>query len=76
MSGNYTKYTRPLDVAEDADVVLLLHVPQEGGIPDEGRLEVAIAKNRHGPAGRITLQRSGATASLNDYSWQAPDGDL
>ena len=34
MSGNYTKYTRPLDVAEDADVVLLLHVPQEGGIPD------------------------------------------
>ena len=22
---------------------------------DEGRLEVAIAKNRHGPAGRITL---------------------
>lgn len=63
-------------IEQDADVVLLLHVPQEGGIPDEGRLEVAIAKNRHGPAGRITLQRSGATASLNDYSWQAPDGDL
>lgn len=63
-------------IEQDADEVLLLHVPQEGGSPDEGRLEVAIAKNRHGPAGRITLQRSGATASLNDYSWQAPDGDL
>ena len=44
-------------IEQDADAVLLLHVPQETGpdgalVPDNTRLVVTIAKNRQGPQGR------------------------
>lgn len=56
-------------IEQDADVVLLLHVPTEGGVPDQSRLDVLVAKNRHGPVGAATLGRDGATATLTDLQW-------
>lgn len=56
-------------IEQDADVVLLLHVPIEGGVPDQRRLDVLVAKNRHGPTGGARLERDGATATLNDLTW-------
>ena len=62
-------------IEQDADVVLLLHVPIEGGVPDQRRLDVLVAKNRHGPTGGVRLERDGATATLNDLAW-TPHGSL
>src|SRR5262249_10766669 len=49
-------------IEQDADTVMLLHRPEmytrgeEGGpSPDEGRLEIHIAKQRNGPTGEINL---------------------
>ena len=56
-------------IEQDADVVLLLHVPLEGGVPDQGRLDVLVAKNRHGTTGPVRLRRDGATATLDDLTW-------
>lgn len=58
-------------IEQDADAVLLLHVPQETGpdgalVPDNTRLVVTIAKNRQGPQGRVILARDGATSCLTD----------
>lgn len=56
---------------QDADVVILLHVPvdkAEDGmeVPLDHLLRVTVAKNRHGPVGRLTLRRFGATSTLLD----------
>ena len=56
---------------QDADVVLLLHVPVDKSpdgleIPIDHLLRVTVAKNRHGPVGRVTLARHGETATLLD----------
>ena len=56
-------------IEQDADVVLLLHVPVVDGVPDQGSLEVLVAKNRHGRTGGLRLMRDGATATLRDYAW-------
>ncbi|MBW3068932.1 AAA family ATPase [Actinomyces sp. 594] len=56
-------------IEQDADVVLLLHVPVEAGVPDQSRLDVLVAKNRHGPTGVVRLERDGATATLSDFTW-------
>lgn len=61
-------------IEQDADAVLLLHIPTEtvveGGknvkVPVNDRLVVTVAKNRHGPQGRVTLSRDGATAQVFD----------
>lgn len=58
-------------IEQDADAVLLLHVPTEPGAdgrpePDNSRLVVTIAKNRQGPPGRVVLGRDGATSCLTD----------
>ena len=61
-------------IEQDADAVLLLHIPTEtvveGGknvkVPMNDRLVVTVAKNRHGPQGRVTLYRDGATAQVYD----------
>ena len=57
-------------IEQDADVVVLLHVPTEGGAPDESRLDALVAKNRHGRTGGIRLARSGATATVSDLEWR------
>ena len=62
-------------IEQDADVVLLLNVPVEGGMPDQSRLDVAVAKNRHGPLGGVHLRRDGKHATLNDLAW-TPHGSL
>ena len=55
---------------QDADVVLLLHVPVDKAdhmeVPLDHLLRVTVAKNRHGPVGRVTLARHGETATLLD----------
>ena len=58
-------------IEQDADAVLLLHVPTEPGAdglpePDNSKLVVTIAKNRQGPPGRVILGRDGATSCLTD----------
>ena len=62
-------------IEQDADVVLLLNVPVEGGMPDQSRLDVAVAKNRHGSSAIVRLQRDGKHATLNDLAW-TPHGSL
>ena len=62
-------------IEQDADVVLLLNVPVEGGMPDQSRLDVAVAKNRHGSVALVHLQRDGKHATLNDLAW-TPHGSL
>ena len=62
-------------IEQDADVVLLLNVPVEGGMPDQSRLDVAVAKNRHGSSALVHLQRDGKHATLNDLAW-TPHGSL
>lgn len=49
---------------QDADVALLLHVEDD----DPGALHVAVAKNRHGPTGTLTLARRGHLARLDDMT--------
>lgn len=55
-------------IEQDADAVLLLHVPDLEGsvppVPDLGSLVVTVAKNRQGEVGRFQLYRDGATACL------------
>ena len=61
-------------IEQDADAVLLLHIPTEtvteGGknvkVPMDDRLVITVAKNRHGPQGRRVLFRDGATAQVYD----------
>lgn len=51
---------------QDADVVLLLHVEEDA--PDV--LQMAVAKNRHGPTGAIELERQGALARITPKQWR------
>ena len=58
-------------IEQDADAVLLLHIPSETGPdgslqPDDSQLVVTVAKNRQGPPGRVTLDRNGANSELQD----------
>ena len=62
-------------IEQDADVVLLLNAPVEGGMPDQSRLDVAVAKNRHGSSALVHLQRDGKHATLNDLA-RTPHGSL
>lgn len=55
-------------IEQDADVVILLHVPEadEGG-RDTGLLDLFVAKNRHGESKTVTLIRQGWTSTLMNY---------
>lgn len=50
---------------QDADVVMLLH--KDADRPDE--LKIAVAKNRHGISGAITLDFEGAYARITQRGW-------
>ena len=52
-------------IEADADVVILLHQPDD----DVPELEVIVDKNRHGPRGRATLRIEGHYASLSSVHW-------
>lgn len=56
---------------QDADVVMLLH--RDPDRPDE--LKLAVAKNRHGIAGNISLTFEGAYARITQKGW-SPTGAL
>lgn len=54
----------------DADVVLLLHQPNE----DVGEITVEVAKNRHGAKGKCTLEMLGHYARLIPVGWHPNRG--
>lgn len=53
-------------IEQDADVVMLLHLPDE---EDPTRLDLAVMKNRHGPQGTVSLHRDGALARITGRAW-------
>lgn len=55
-------------IEADADIVLLLHRPEDDG----AEVELIVAKNRAGPRGEVTLQMQGHYARLvtSAYAWQ------
>lgn len=58
-------------IEQDADVVMLLSLPVVDGMPDEGIMNVDVAKNRHGRTGRVQLVRDGLHATLRNHYWTA-----
>lgn len=52
-------------VEQDADVVILLHAPDE----DSDDLDLIVAKNRHGIAGKVSLTRRGEYARVEPRRW-------
>lgn len=59
-------------IEADADVVILLHQPDDA-IPE---LEVIVDKNRHGPKGVATLQVHGHYARLASVAWRPGSGAI
>jgi len=57
-------------IEADADVVILLHQPDDK-LPE---LEVIVDKNRHGPKGMATLQVQGHYARLASVAWTPSQG--
>ena len=56
-------------IEQDADVVLLLHVPEDDdGRPINDELNVLVAKNRHGSTGAVHLSRRAWIATLVDMA--------
>lgn len=55
---------------QDADVVILLH--RDPDRPDE--LKLAVAKNRHGMSGAVTLEFEGAYARITQRGWSPTAG--
>ena len=56
-------------IEQDADVVMLLHIPEEeSGKKMEGLLDVFVAKNRHGESKALTLTRQGWISTLSNYA--------
>lgn len=54
-------------IEQDADVVMLLHVPEDDdGKADMGLLDVFVAKNRHGESKSFQLIRQGWISTLAD----------
>lgn len=51
-------------IEQDADTVTLLSLPVRNGVPDQTRLAVSVAKNRHGATGDAELIRQPAMAVL------------
>ena len=51
-------------IEQDADTVTLLFLPVRNGVPDQTRLAVSVAKNRHGATGNTELIRRPAMAVL------------
>lgn len=58
-------------IEQDADTVTLLSLPVRNGAPDQTRLVVSVAKNRHGATGDAELTRHPAMAVLAE---PAPQG--
>lgn len=58
-------------IEQDADTVTLLSLPVRNGVPDQTRLAVSVAKNRHGATGDAELIRQPAMAVLAE---PAPQG--
>ena len=56
-------------IEQDADVVLLLHVPEDDdGRPINDELNVLVAKNRHGSTGAVHLSRRAWISTLVDVA--------
>lgn len=53
-------------VEQDADVVLLLHVPEE----DATDMDMLVGKNRHGVLGPVRLTRRGEFARVEPRQWR------
>lgn len=58
-------------IEQDADTVTLLSLPVRHDVPDQTRLTVSVAKNRHGATGDAELIRQPAMATLAE---PAPQG--
>ena len=57
------------NIEQDANVVLLLSCPHEGGVTDWTRADIHVAKNREGRTGHVLLEREGDYSRLNHLGW-------
>lgn len=57
------------NIEQDANVVMLMSCPHEGGVTDWTRLDIHVAKNREGRTGHVLLEREADYSRLNHLGW-------
>ena len=75
LSREAVKHDKPLvsdlrdsgSIEADSDAIFLLNPPSVEDKYNDNKLEVILAKNRHGPTGNFILNFDKATAKMSDF---------